>query len=50
MERIKIFKLQKGLNKFLLIGGLLSFVLGMILFLHSLQIGFRTAFLGRRLE
>jgi len=46
MERIKIFKLQKGLNKFFLIGGLLSFVLGMILFLHSLQIGFRTAFLG----
>jgi len=46
MEKIKIFSMQNGWNRFLLITGILSFLLGMILFLHSLQIGFRTAFWG----
>jgi hypothetical protein len=46
LERIKIFSIQSRWNRFFLIGGLLTFVLGMIIFLNSLQIGFRTAFLG----
>jgi hypothetical protein len=46
MERIRIFRMPKGLNRFFIIAGFLSIVFGMILFLHSLQIGFRTAFWG----
>jgi len=46
MEKIKIFTLNKGLTKFFIIFGIVSFVLGICLLIYSFINGFKTAFLG----
>ena len=46
MERVQIYKKQKGLVLFMTIFGLLSFVLGSILLIKSLKYGFKTEFPG----
>ena len=46
MERIKIFTINKGLTKFFIISGIVSFVFGIGLLTYSFINGFKTAFQG----